>query len=76
MTVRRQPAFYETNYLGKGMPRVFNLYTQLSTLKMTEKEVVTDYMVRAETAATSLKAPGKNISDSLLIAMVLKGLPP
>ena len=64
------------HYLGKGMPRVLNLYTQLSTLKMTEKEVVTDYMVRAETAATSLKAAGENISDSLLIAKVLKGLPP
>ena len=64
------------HYLGKGMPRVLNLYTQLSTLKMTEKEVVTDYMVRAETAVTSLKAAGENISDSLLIAMVLKGLPP
>ena len=33
-------------------------------------------MVRAETAATSLKAAGENIIDSLLIAMVSKGLPP
>ena len=64
------------HYLGKGMPRVLNLYTQLTTLKMTENENVTDYMVRAETAATLLKAASENISDSLLIAMVLKGLPP
>ena len=64
------------HYLGKGMPRVLDLYSQLSTLQMTENEVVTDYVVRAETAATSLTAAGENVSDRLLIAMVLKGLPP
>jgi len=32
-------------------------------------------MLRAETAATSLKSAGEVISDSLLIAMILKGLP-
>ena len=33
------------------------------------------YVLRAETAAASLKSAGEKISDSLLIAMVLKGLP-
>ena len=32
-------------------------------------------MIRAETAAVSLKTSGEVISDSLLIAMILKGLP-
>ena len=32
-------------------------------------------MLRAETAATSLKSAGEQISDSLLIAMIIKGLP-
>ena len=32
-------------------------------------------MLRAETAATSLKSAGETISDSLLIAMIIKGLP-
>ena len=45
------------------------------TLKMTTDENVIDYMLRAETAATSLKSAGETISDSLLIAMILKGPP-
>ncbi len=40
-----------------------------------DDESVTDYMIRAETASMSLKTAGETISDSLLIAMVLKGLP-
>lgn len=36
---------------------------------------MTDYIIRAEAAATSLKSDGEVISDSLLVAMVLKGLP-
>ena len=32
-------------------------------------------MLRAETASTSLKSAGEIISDSYLIAMIIKGLP-
>ena len=42
---------------------------------MGEGETTTDYIIRAETAATSLKAAGEVISDGLLVAMTLKGLP-
>ena len=37
--------------------------------------VLRDYVLRAETAAAPLKSADEIVSDSLLIAMVLKGLP-
>ena len=63
------------HYLSKGKPKVISLYTELTSLKKSDSESVTDYMLRAETAATSLKTAGEVVSDSLLIAMLLKGLP-
>ena len=63
------------HYQGKGKPRIIALYTELTSLQMGETETTTDYIIRAETAATSLKAAGEVISDGLLVAMTLKGLP-
>ena len=37
---------------------------------------LTDYISRAERLVLGLKAAGETISDSLLIAMAMKGLPP
>ena len=54
---------------------LFVKYTELTSLKMAGDENVIDYILRAEKAATSLKTAGETISDSLLIAMILKGLP-
>ena len=69
-------------FFGRGKPRIISLYTELTSLKMSEDECVTDYMIRAETAANSLKTAGETISDSLLITTNdlwhcrLGGLPP
>ncbi|KAJ8044050.1 hypothetical protein HOLleu_11401 [Holothuria leucospilota] len=64
------------HYLSKGKPKIFVLYTELTSLKKSAQESITNYLIRAETAATSLKTSSETISDSLLIAMILKGLPP
>ena len=72
---RKALGILREHYLGKGKPRIISLYSELTSLKMDEHERVTDYVIRAETAATCLKTTGENISDSLLVAMVLKGLP-
>jgi len=62
------------HYAGHGKQLVC-LYITLTSLAKQKDENVTDYMLRAEKAATSLKSAGQIISDELLVAMVLKGLP-
>lgn len=63
------------HYSGTSKPRVISLYTELTTLTKDGDESVTDYVLRAESAAASLRSCGEEISDSLIVAMVLKGLP-
>ena len=55
--------------------RVILLYTQLCSLRKSKNEDVTDYIIRGETIAASLKSTGAQIDDAFLIAIVLKGLP-
>ena len=43
------------HYVGKSKPRVITLWTNLTTLKMSDDETVTDYIIRAETASTALR---------------------
>ena len=63
------------HYLSSSETRVIGLFTELTTLKKEEAETLTDYVLRGETAAALLKNAGETVSDNLLIAMILKGLP-
>ena len=63
------------HYASTEKPRILTLYEILTTLTMTTQEDITDYMIRAERSATGLRAAGEQITDNLIIAMILKGLP-
>ena len=63
------------HFASTEKPRVLKLYEELTTLRMVVDEDVTDYIIRAERAATGLNAAGETITDNLVIAMILKGLP-
>ena len=63
------------HYMGKSKPRVIALYTELTSLQKGHAESITEYVLRTETAAASLKSADEKVSVSLLIAMVLNGLP-
>lgn len=63
------------HYRSTRTRRIISLYTVLTCLKKTAKEDITDYVIRAENSATGLKNAGELISDNLLTAMILKGLP-
>ena len=64
------------HYMSCGKPKVIALYAELTALQKGENECVTDYMLRAEASVAALKNAGEEVGDSLLIAMILKGLPP
>ena len=62
------------HYKGTGKPRILTVYNNLCNLKL-GTEHLTDHISRAERLSVSLKSAGETISDSLLIDMVVKGLP-
>ena len=63
------------HYAGSGKPRIITLYTQLTSLKKKPTETITDYVIRAESAANAIRMEKETVSDDLLVAMVVIGLP-
>ena len=72
---RKAMKILREHYAGSGKPRIILLYTQLFSVRKSPGEDVTNFMIRAETIASSLKSAGQQIEDGLLIATVLNGLP-
>ena len=56
-------------------PRVQPLMTQLTGLKRTSREKITDYLTKAGRLKQDLAEAGEVVSDALFTAMILKGLP-
>ena len=71
---RKALKILQEHYRPKGKARVITLYTELTSL-LKGTESVTDYIVKAESITAALREADETISDSLLIAMILKGLP-
>ena len=63
------------HYKDTGKPRILTLYNNLCNMKYIPDQGLTEYISRAERLASSLKNANETVSDSLLISMVLKGLP-
>lgn len=63
------------HYASQGKPRNIALYTELTKLKKEPGETITDYIIQGEKAATALRNAREAISNGLIIAMILKGLP-
>ena len=72
---RKAYEILHAHYEGTSKPKIISLWCELTSLKKNKEESVTEYMLRAEKSAARLKQAEETVSDGLLIAMVMKGLP-
>lgn len=62
------------HYKSSERPRIHKTLSQLTSMKMTGCEQVADYLSRAEELQMDLAEAGEPVTDSMFIAMLLKGL--
>ena len=67
---RKAMQILKQHYMGKGKPRVITLWCELTSLSNRQAEALTDYIIRAENAASALRSAGEVVSDPLLIAII------
>ena len=72
---RKALAILREHYAGRGKPRMISQYTMLMSLQKSNEESVTDYIIRTESAVNALKNAGQTLEDSMIVALVMKGLP-
>ena len=60
------------HYRGASKPCILTLNTNLCNLELVSTEDLTQYISRTECLAISLKSAEEAVSDSFLIAMVIK----
>ena len=56
-------------------PRVQRMLNEISNLKLEASESIKDYILRSENLQMNLQEAGEGISEKMMIAMLLKGLP-
>ena len=71
---RKAISILREHYQSTGKPRVISLYTTLTSLQK-GRDSVTDYVIRAESVVNALRNAGQVIEESLIIALVMNGLP-
>ena len=73
---RKSLPILTNNMCQKGRLEVIYFYTEQTFLRRLESESITDYIIKTENISNAQKEAWEVISDELLIAMVLKDLPP
>lgn len=62
------------HFESEEKPQIVGLYTDLTNVLMANGEELADYLARVEKLVVALQRAKENLSDALLVAMVLKGL--